>query len=239
MSVENTRYAAEGELGVLLARARRIHFIGIAGAGMRVLAKMCADRGYTVTGSDGNCTGEGALSLSISGIPVSPPSGDGDIVAADLAVYSLAVPKDHPELCAARERGIPLCSRADLLGALMGEYREAVGVAGTHGKSTVTAMIGEVLAALGRDPTVAVGAPLTPRGDGYRAGGRELFVFEACEYRASFLSCAPTVALLTNAEWDHPDCFPDRASCLASFRAYLALPSVRAKRSLCLVCFIT
>jgi UDP-N-acetylmuramate--alanine ligase len=194
---------------------------------MRVLAKLCAERGYTVTGSDRDCTGEGALSLSLAGIRVSLPSEDGDIVAADLAVYSLAVGKDHPELRAAREWGIPLASRADLLGALMGDYREAIGIAGTHGKSTVTAMLGAVLAALGRDPTVAAGAPLSPCGDGYRKGGRELFVFEACEYRASFLSCAPTVALLTNAEWDHPDCFPDRASALAAFQAYLALPSVR------------
>ena len=201
--------------------------IGICGAGMRVLARMCAERGYTVTGSDHDPSGEAADELGSLGIRVLPPSGDGAIVAADLAVYSIAIEKDHPELLAAVRLGIPVCSRADLLGALTADWPERITVAGTHGKSTVTAMLASVLSSLGRDPTVAAGAPLSRVGGGYRAGGRELCVLEACEYRDSFLSLAPTVAVLTNAEWDHPDYFRDRAACLASFRSYLSLPTVR------------
>lgn len=227
MAIENTRYAKEGRLGEWLRTAQRLHFIGICGAGMRTLAALCQRRGYLVTGSDDDTRGEGALALGLLGVPVTPPSRDSGIIDADIAVYSIAVGKNHPELLVARERGIPTVSRADLLGALMEEYRERIGVAGTHGKSTVTAMTATVLAALGQDPTVVAGAAINPRGDGFRAGGRGHLVFEACEYFDSFLSTSPTVAVLTNAEWDHPDYFRDEAAALASFRAYLTLPSVR------------
>ena len=227
MAIENTRYAREGRLTGWLRTAHRLHFIGVCGAGMRTLAALSLQHGYLVTGSDDDTRGEGALALGLLGVQVTPPSRDSGIIDADIAVYSIAVGKNHPELSVARERGIPVVSRADLLGALMERYGERVGVAGTHGKSTVTAMIGTVLAALEKDPTVVAGAAINPRGDGFRGGGAGLFVFEACEYCDSFLSTSPTVALLTNAEWDHPDYFRDREAALASFRAYLSLPSVR------------
>lgn len=227
MAIENTHYAREGKLAGPLASARHLRFIGVCGAGMRTLAALAAREGYLVSGSDDDTRGEGALALGLLGIPVSLPSRDSGIIDADMAVYSIAVRKDHPELAVARERGIPTVSRADLLGALMEGYGERIGVAGTHGKSTVTAMTASLLASLGRDPTVVAGAAINPRGDGFRAGGRGLFVFEACEYFDSFLSTSPTVAVLTNAEWDHPDYFRDEAASLASFRAYLTLPSVR------------
>ena len=140
MASENTRYAREGRLSEWLAAARHVHFVGICGAGMRSLARCCLLNGYTVTGSDDAPHGEGGLSLSLCGIPVSP-SGSGGSIAADLVVYSVAVEKNHPELVAARERGIPTVSRADLLGALLSPYPERIGIAGTHGKSTVTAKL--------------------------------------------------------------------------------------------------
>lgn len=226
MTVENTRFARSGELGEWLARARHIHMLGICGAGMRVLAGMLLDLGYTVTGSDADFRGEGALALGLLGVVVSPPSPNSPIIDADLLVYSIAVPKNHPELLLAEVRGIPCVSRADLLGALSLSYRVRIGVAGTHGKSTVTAMTAAILAAAGGEPTVAAGAPLSPRGDGYLRGRGESIVFEACEYRRSFLSLFPTVAVLTNAEWDHPDCFPTPADALSAFSSYLALPGI-------------
>ena len=226
MRSENTCLSGDGTLQRLLQEVTHIHFIGICGAGMRVLARMCLGRGYTVTGSDSTPDGEGGLALSLAGVAVEKPCASSSIIAADMAVYSTAVPKDHPELCVAAARGIPAVSRADLLGALMQAFRVRIGVAGTHGKSTVSAMCADILAAAGCDPTAAVGARLAGGMDGYREGGEDYFVFEACEYRHAFLSFHPTVAVLTNAEWDHPDCFPDKDSVIRAFGAYLRLPSV-------------
>ncbi len=224
--MDNTMYGKTGELSVWLRGARRLHMIGILGAGMRPLARMAHDLGYTVTGSDDRAT-EG-MSLEEGAIPVSPPSADGAIIDAELAVYSTAVTKDHPEVAAATARGIPLVSRADLFGELMRAYPTRIGVAGTHGKSTTTAMCGALLAAGGLHPTLTVGAPLAGESDGYRHGGGEALVFEACEYGRAFLSFAPTVAVLTNAAWDHPDCFRTPGEALEAFGAYLSLPSVEA-----------
>ncbi len=227
MGLANTAYSESGELFEWMRAARRVYFIGICGVSMCVLAQMTAARGYTVSGSDGTRE-EGAMALALTGIPVFPPSADSPIIDADLAVYTTAVGKDHPEILAARERGIPLVSRADWFAALMQDYRERLGVAGAHGKSTVSAMLTAILAAAGRDPTAVVGAILPPRLDGYRPGGREALVFEACEYQRAFLLFSPTVAVLTNADWDHPDCYRSAEEAQAAFAAYLARPSVRA-----------
>lgn len=226
MEPENTR-SLEGEaLIALLGGIRRIHFVGICGAGMRVLARMCHLRGYSISGSDADPHGEGGLALGLLGIVVEEGGPGSSVADAELVVYSTAVPKEHPELLAATRRGIPTVPRAALLGALMQAYRVRIGVAGTHGKSTVSAMCEALLRAAGRDPTAAIGARLFGSADGYRAGGEDCFVFEACEYRRAFLSFRPTVAVLTNAEWDHPDCFPDRQSVIEAFADYLRLPSV-------------
>ncbi len=198
--------------------------IGILGAGMRVLARLLSDLGYTVAGTDERMRGES--SLADGAVRVRPPLGDGAIIDADLCVYSTAVGKDHPEIAAAVACGIPLVSRADLFGEVMRAYPVRIGVAGTHGKSTTTAMCADLLTAGGLSPTVAVGAPLPDDDDGYRFGRGETLVFEACEYANAFLSFAPTVAVLTNASWDHPDVFPNGEAALAAFRAFLLLPSV-------------
>ncbi len=226
MTTENTHKTAEGILVPRLSAACRLHFIGIAGASMRGLAVACRERGYEVTGSD-SAHGEGEGYLARFGIGVSPPAPDNPgILSADIAVYSLAVPADHPELVTARRRGIPTVSRADLLAALLSAYPERIGVAGTHGKSTVSAMCAHLLARLGTPPTAFVGASLSQGEDGYRAGCGDIAVFEACEYRRSFLCFSPTLAVLTSTEWDHPDCYPDHEGMLAAFSDYLALPSV-------------
>ena len=198
--------------------------IGILGAGMRVLARLLADLGYAVEGTDERAGG--VSSLADGAIRVLPPLCDGAIIDADLCVYSTAVGKDHPERLAAAARGIPQRSRAELLGEVMRTYPVRLGVAGTHGKSTTTAMCAAILTADGRDPTVAVGAALPDDGDGYRFGRGDSLVFEACEYERAFLHFSPTVAVLNNASWDHPDTFHDGSAALAAFRAYLSLPSV-------------
>ena len=219
--MENTRKLCGG----IPTAVHRIHFIGILGAGMRALAHLARDLGYTVSGSDSAAPPTG---IDFCGITVFPTGANmAALLSADLAVYSLAISEDDREVLLAADHGIPLVSRADLLGALMAPYKERIGIAGTHGKSTVTAMCATLLDAAGRDPTVAVGAAFGGRKDGYRAGKCDLFVFEACEYKYSFLSFAPSVAVLLNAEWDHPDCFPDHGAILDAFYRYLSLPSVR------------
>ena len=223
--MENTSFFSVSPERGLPASLRHIHFIGILGAGMRLAARMAMAFGYAVSGSDAAAP---PLCVLPDGIAV---TGSGDassgIRTADLAVFSLAIPEDDGEILIAKERGIPLVSRADFFGALMRPYRERIGIAGTHGKSTVTAMCAEILDGAGVDPTVAVGAPLFGQSDGYRAGRPDALVFEACEYKRSFLSFCPTVAVLLNAEWDHPDCFSDHAAILDAFLGYLSLPSVR------------
>lgn len=226
MALYNTDHTKEGTLDLLMPRVKKIYFIGIGGVSMCVLAKMCAARGYTVMGSDSACN-EGVLSLSLAGIPVFTPDKNTPIIDADLAVYTGAIKKDHPEYKRAVERGIPLVSRADFLGWLMKGYRERIGIAGTHGKSTVSAMCTAIAERAGAFPTAAVGAAFPHRQDGYWEGKEDLFIFEACEYYDAFLRFCPTVATLTNAEWDHPDYFSDLSSVIASFRAYLSLPSVK------------
>ncbi len=205
----------------------RIYCLGICGAGMRVLAKLLALSGYEVRGSD-NERGEGALALSLSGIPVLPPS-DSSIIDADLVLYSAAIQKSHPQLSLARRRGIPTLGRAEALGLLMQGYRCRIGVAGAHGKSTVSAMVTEILREWGVRPTAAIGASLPGQGDGLTLGGRDFFVFEACEYRRAFLAFCPTVAVLLNAEHDHPDCYATEGEAEEAFFSYLTLPSVEAR----------
>ncbi len=191
----------------------RIHFIGILGAGMRPLAELMLARGYTVSGSD-LASPERLLDPRIEF-----KRGHSPELASlcDLGVVSLAVPEDDPELAAMRSRGIPTVYRAELLGAVTSEFRTAVGVAGSHGKSTVTAMLAYTLAAL--SPTVMCGAEL-PTGSGLMLGGDKTIVYEACEYRDAFLATHPTVALLLNLELDHTDYFKDIEALRASFFAF-------------------
>ena len=223
--MENTFFFGEGGGVGIPTSVSRIHFVGILGAGMRVAARIALALGYTVSGSDDAAPLEG---VQWEGINVfRSREANTAILSADLVVFSLAIPEDDPELRLACSLGIPLVSRADFFGALMRPYRNRIGIAGTHGKSTVTAMCAAILSAAGQDPTVAVGAPLVGQADGYRAGGRDFLVFEACEYKRSFLSFSPTVAVLLNSEWDHPDCFADRAAALDAFLQYLLLPSVQ------------
>ena len=227
MTTENTILTASGILIPFLQKPRSIHFIGICGASMRGLAVACLLQGHTVTGSD-SARGEAEAYLAAHDITVEEPAGGGTgISAADLAVFSLAVPYDHPELITARRRGILIASRADLLSAILAPFACRVGIAGTHGKSTVSAMCGKLLERAGRSPTVFLGASLSKGEDGFHPGGGDLAVFEACEYRSSFLSFSPTVAVLTNTEWDHPDCFGDHAAMLDAYGAYLLRPTVR------------
>ncbi|MGN0506276.1 MAG: UDP-N-acetylmuramate--L-alanine ligase [Lachnospiraceae bacterium] len=200
-----------------------IHFIGIGGISMSGLAKLLKSRGFTVSGSDWN---RSALTeeLTALGIPVMLGQRRANITPdIDLVVYTAAVAADNEELTAAREAGIPTMVRADLLGQIMKHYPHAVGIAGTHGKTTTTSLLSMLLLNGGLDPTIHVGGVLDAIGGNLRIGHSEYFVAEACEYTNTFLSLAPTDAIILNIEEDHLDFFKDINDIRASFAKYIAL----------------
>src|SRR3989442_9805017 len=186
------------------ADPRPVHFMGIGGAGMSALAMVARQRGVRVTGCDTDPSG--AADLAASGVEVWQGHDPGHLEGVRAVVVTAAVDQDHPELKRARELGIPVIRRADALGQAVAGGT-LVAVAGTHGKTTTTAMVTEALAAAGRNPTGLVGGRVAPWGGNARLGGRELFVVEADEFDRAFLSLAPTVAVVNNVEADHLECY--------------------------------
>lgn len=209
----------------IMQRAKRIFFVGIGGISMSSLAFVCKERGYEVAGSDRTRT---ALTerLAASGIPVVYAHRPENIEGADAVVYTGAVsPLDNPELGAAAKAGVPMIYRADLLGYLMRDYTHRVGVSGMHGKSTATSMLAHLFICSGKDPTVLSGAETDEMGGAYRIGGRDYFIFEACEYKDSFLCFYPTVSVILDIDVDHTDYFSGGiAQIKDSFAKYAALP---------------
>src|SRR5437879_4808867 len=183
---------------------RPIHFMGIAGAGMSGLALLARHQGAAVTGCDKDP--QGAADLAVLGVEIWRGHDPGHVSGARAVVVTAAVPREHPELEQAGALGIPVVRRADALGQAVASGA-VVGVAGTHGKTTTTAMVTEALAAAGRNPTGLAGGRVAPWGGNARLGGRELFVVEADEFDRAFLSLAPTVAVVNNVEADHLECY--------------------------------
>jgi UDP-N-acetylmuramate--alanine ligase len=180
----------------------RPHFIGIGGAGMSGIAKILAQRGARVAGSDAK---ESATTEALRALGVTVHSGHAAEHLADDAtsvVVSSAIRPDNPELARAAELGIPVVHRSDALAALM-EGRRTIAVAGTHGKTTTTSMLAVGLSALGRDPSYAIGGDLDVPGSGAHHGSGEVFVAEADESDRSFHAYAPDVAIVLNVELDH------------------------------------
>ena len=187
---------------------KRAHMIGIGGSSMSGLAGMLVKLGVRVTGSD-SARSYTTDALEQSGIHVFIGQRAENVDGADLVIYSAAIAKDNPERMRAEELGIPQMERATLLGQLMEGYRHAINVCGTHGKTTTTSMIAEVMVDTGFDPTVHIGGQLDYIGGSTRVGGHDTFVAEACEFNASFLHFHPTIAVVTNIEEDHLDFYKD------------------------------
>ena len=202
--------------GALASRSGRVHFIGVGGVGVYPLFMLLSEMGYAVSGSDSS-RGELVMRLVESGKRAYVGSDPEAVRGAALVVYSLAVREDDPEILAAEELGIPTVSRAELFGVIMRDYRVRIGISGSHGKSTVTAMLDAILLSSGWDHTTVIGASLSGTGSPYRAGGREYLVYESCEYKDSFLRFCPTIALFNNLELDHVDYFSDIGAIRNSF----------------------
>ncbi len=211
------------ELNELLSKVTKLHFIGIGGISMSSLAMIARDRGFEVTGSD-RSRSDATEKLEAAGIKVIYAHEASNVEGCEAIVYTAAVHDDNPEMARAIELGLPRIKRAEFLGYIMQAYKNRIGVAGMHGKSTTTSMVSEVFMTAGADPTIVNGVRLSMLdGGAYRVGGKEHFIFEACEYTDSFLSFFPSIAVVLNVDRDHVDYFLSMEQTIDSFRRYLAL----------------
>jgi UDP-N-acetylmuramate--alanine ligase len=198
-----------------------VHLIGIGGTGLSAIARILVETGYTVSGSD-RADSPFVRSLRTAGVAISLEHRAENIAGADVVVRSSAIPDDNPEVVAARSAGLPVLKRADFLGKLM-EGKTGIAVAGTHGKTTTTAMIVWILTALKQRPSFIVGGILNNLGTNARAGKGASFVIEADEYDRMFLGLKPVIEVVTNVEYDHPDCYPTPADFQAAFAEFVKL----------------
>jgi len=201
---------------------RHIHFIGIGGSGMSGLARMLLDCGAIVSGSEPK-PNQQTFELMKRGVKISRTQS-GELLSRDLelVVRTAAVPETNGEFVAARAMRLQQVKYAELLGQVMGE-RLGVAVAGTHGKSTTSAMIAFGLMECGADPSFVVGGTVPQLGGGSRSGTGAAFVAEACEFDRSFHNLRPTIACITNIEADHLDCYPSIIEIVDSFRTFAEL----------------
>ncbi len=192
-------------IGTLFKQVKDVHFVGIGGVGMSGIAEIMLALGFGISGSDvrGSGTTERLKEL---GARIWIGHHRDHLEKADVVVFSSAVSMDNPELAAARERMIPIIPRAEMLAELM-RMQTSVTVAGMHGKTTTTSMIASVLSAAGLDPTVVIGGKLDTLGSGARLGAGDLLVAEADESDRSFLKLFPTIAVVTNMDLEHLDCY--------------------------------
>ena len=198
---------------------KHIHCIGIGGSGMFPLVQILHGRGYTITGSDNNESDIVNLERQM-GIEVMMGQRAENIRGADLILYSAAIMETNPELIAARESGLPLWERAKMLGAVSSWYSEALGVCGTHGKTTTTAMIVQILYMAGLDPSAVIGGKLRTIGGYGRSGATQRFVYEACEFKDTFLSTHPDIALVLNIDNDHMEYFHTVENAMKSYTRF-------------------
>lgn len=188
-----------------MRRIRRIHFIGIGGAGMSGIAEVLINQGYEISGSDIKASSV-TDRLVKKGARVFIGHSEDNIVGADVVVNSSAVKTENPEMTGARERRIPIVRRAEMLGELM-RYRHGIAVAGTHGKTTTTSLIASILAAAKQDPTFIIGGLVNSTGTNAQLGASRYLVAEADESDASFLHLQPMVAIVTNIDADHMETY--------------------------------
>ena len=184
------------------------HFIGIGGSSMHGLAELLKSRGVIVKGSDRD---ESYMTKKLEGmgIPVVIGHYAQNVHGADVVIYTAAVSPDNVERMEAKRLGIPSMERCDLLGQLSNAYSKSVAVSGTHGKTTVTSMLAQIMMDANMDPNIHIGGMLDAIGGSVRTGKADLFVTEACEFNRSFLTLKPTVEIILNIDADHLDCYKD------------------------------
>ena len=203
-----------------LSPGRRGHLVGIGGVSMSSLAEVLSGMGLSISGSDMS-EGPNVLSLRSKGIDVAIGHRAENVTPdVDFLVRTAAVHDENPEIVAAHAQGIPVFERTQAWGAISRDYRNALCISGTHGKTTTTSMCTHILMAADRDPTVMIGGTLPLLHAGHRVGHGDTIVMEACEYYNSFLSFHPSVAVILNIEADHLDFFKDLEDVEHSFRTF-------------------
>ena len=207
------------EASALLPGVRRVHFIGIGGSGMCSLAEILHAMGYEVSGSD-DLESDNVARLRSLGISVSLPLAARTIRDPEAVVYTVAVSDTHPEMQAAKALGVPVIERAALLGMLTRHYPRSLAVAGTHGKTTTTSMVSQILLEAALDPTLVIGGRLPLIEANGRAGRSDILVCEACEFKDHFLQMAPAVSVILNIDADHLEYFGSLENIIRSFRRF-------------------
>ncbi len=203
----------------ILENIKRIHFIGIGGSGMCPLAEILHTEGFELSGSDAN-ESDTLQRIRSYNIPVYMGHRAENIEGAELVVYTAAVKADNPELVAANEKGIPCLERSVMLGIVTRRYNRSIAVAGTHGKTTTTAMISQVLIGSGFDPSAIIGGKLNFIGGNSYVGQSDIIVCEACEYVDTFLQLTPYVSVILNIDADHLDYFKTFDNIKTSFNKF-------------------
>lgn len=203
----------------ILSKVKRIHFVGIGGSGMCPIAEILFHKGYELTGSDTN-ESDTLARIRSYGIPVSMGQKAENVKGAELVVYTAAVKQDNPELVAARESGIPIVERSVMLGIVTRRFPDSIAVSGTHGKTTTTAMITQILLGAGRDPSAIIGGKLPLIGGNGRVGKSGIIVCEACEFVDTFLQLTPSISVILNIDNDHLDYFGTIENTIRSFHKF-------------------
>lgn len=221
MSLENTHYGYEYISSIIKNEKKNIFFLGIGGVSMSSLAIVCAERGHTVSGYDRTET-RLTRKMADKGIKIFYSSHAENVKDTDLLVYTVAMPESDPSLVYCKENGIPVISRADFLGYIMMGYKERIGIAGMHGKSTTTAIVAHIFETAGMCPTVFDGAEMKNYSSMNVMGNNDVFIFEACEYMDSFLDFYPSIAVILNIEMDHVDYFHSMEQIISSFAAFMS-----------------
>ena len=192
----------------MFKKVKSIHFIGIGGIGMSGIAELLNNLGFKITGSDLKAS-ENVKRLEALGIEISIGHDSNNLKGAHAVVYSSAVPLDNPEILLAIRKSIPVIKRAEMLGELINLKETSIAVGGTHGKTTTSSMIGMILEKTGYDPTLVVGGLVSNLNTNVKLGSGDLIIVEADEFDRSFLALNPTIAIVTNLEMEHTDCYKD------------------------------
>lgn len=204
-----------------LKAGMHLHIVGVGGAGMSAIARVLLGQRFVVSGSDRQA-GEQTAVLQQQGATIYIGHAASHIAEAEALIISSAIPASNPEVVAARDNGVPVLKRADFLGHLMAD-KVGIAVAGSHGKTTTTGMIAQILLQAELDPTVILGGDLPSLGSNGRSGDGAYFVIEADEYDHMFLGLRPEIGVITNIEHDHPDIYPTAATYWRAFAEFAKL----------------
>ncbi len=213
------------EVDAVLLNAKHVHMIGIGGSGMCPIAEILHSRGYILSGSDNNPSDPLTRVINL-GAKVTMGHKEENVKGADLVIYSAAIHEDNPEIQEAKRLGIPLMERSHALGAITRQFDNVIGVAGTHGKTTTSSIITQILYMASFDPSAVIGGRLPIINANGRAGKSEYMVCESCEFVDTFLSLSPDIAVLLNIDNDHLDYFKTMENLENSFKKFVGMAKV-------------